>query len=70
MAARLLIHDAGQELIAILLVRGVANLRQVAALVGTPYALAKPCDLDALVEMTKRALWEHVAPRPSGALDR
>ena len=68
MSARAIIHDAGQELIPIVLVSGVANLRQVAALVGTPYALPKPCDLNSLVGMTKKALREHVAPQPSRAI--
>jgi CheY-like chemotaxis protein len=68
MAARALVHDAGQELIPIVLLSGVADLSRVAAVIGTPYVLKKPCDLVALIETTSKALREQVAPQPSAAL--
>ncbi len=43
MAKRCIVEDAGRERIPIIPAQGAASLRQVAALVGTPYALAKPC---------------------------
>jgi CheY-like chemotaxis protein len=64
MAHRMLIEDAGRELIPIVLLSGVANLRPVAELVGTPYVLGKPCDLDDLLETAARALTERIAPAP------
>ena len=64
MASRLLIEDAGRERIPIVLLSGVADLRQVAAIVGTPYALPKPCPLNALLEQANRALSERKAPSP------
>lgn len=65
MADRLLIEDAGRERIPVVLLSGVANLKRVAELVGTPYALSKPCALGDLVEMVGRALAERIAPTPT-----
>jgi DNA-binding NtrC family response regulator len=67
MAKRCIVEDAGRERIPIILLSGAASLRQVAALVGTPYALAKPCAVDALLEVIRRALTERLAPRPAPA---
>ncbi len=64
MARRMLTEDAGRERIPIVLLSGVADLDRVAAVVGTPYVLAKPCDLDRLLETTRRALREKTAPHP------
>jgi CheY-like chemotaxis protein len=64
MAGRCLIEDAGRERIPIVLLSGVKNLREVAALVGTPYALSKPCPVDGLLAMTRKALRERIAPQP------
>jgi FixJ family two-component response regulator len=64
MARRMLILDAGRERIPILLLSGVADLESVAAFVGTPYALAKPCSLSALLNLVNRALTEQIAPSP------
>jgi DNA-binding NtrC family response regulator len=64
MAVQMIILDAGRERIPVVLLSGVADLSAVAAAVGTPYALAKPCTLDALVRVTREALRARVAPRP------
>jgi DNA-binding NtrC family response regulator len=65
MASRLIIEDAGRELIPIVLLSGVDNLSQIAEVVGTPYSLAKPCHMDHLIDVANRALAERVAPTPA-----
>jgi DNA-binding NtrC family response regulator len=65
MAHRILIADAGRERIPIVLLSGAAELRRIAALVGTPYSLPKPCELDTFLEVVARALQERIAPSPS-----
>jgi DNA-binding NtrC family response regulator len=62
MAYQLFLADAHYCKIPIVLVSGVANLRDVAARVGTPYALAKPYGIDDLVRIVARALRERTAP--------
>jgi DNA-binding NtrC family response regulator len=64
MAHEMLIEDAGRECIPIVLLSGVADLASVAAFIGTPYVIPKPCSLDALLDATGRALTERIAPRP------
>jgi CheY-like chemotaxis protein len=66
MAYQLLVRDCGLESIPIVLVSGKVGLRQTAALVGTPYALGKPCDAQALLDMLDRALREGKTPRGLG----
>jgi CheY-like chemotaxis protein len=61
---RMLVHDAGQEQVPIVLLSGVVNLAEVAALVGTPYFLSKPFDIDAVLRLVSRALVERTAPVP------
>ncbi len=64
MAARMLLHDAGEERIPIVLVSGSDDLPEVARLVGTPYFLRK-ATLDygeALLKLVSRALSERQAP--------
>jgi DNA-binding NtrC family response regulator len=66
MALKMLIHDAGLELVPVLLLSGVPNLDQVAAEVGTPYFLGKPYRLAQIVGLVNRALTERLAPhRPA-----
>ena len=67
MAKQSIIEDAGRERIPIILLSGVPELCRIAALVGTPYVLAKPCSLDDLLELIRDALTTRVAPRPSPA---
>jgi CheY-like chemotaxis protein len=65
MVYQMFVRDAGLEAIPIVLVSGVPRLREVAAIVGTPYYLSKPYRHTHLLAMLARALAEHVAPRPS-----
>lgn len=64
MAARMIVADAGRELIPLLLVSGAIGLPAIAERVGTPYALAKPFDPNALLTLAERALRERRAPKP------
>jgi FixJ family two-component response regulator len=65
MAHRMLVHDAGQEKIPIVLVSGRNDLSEVAGRVGTPYFLKKasPGYGDALLKMLEQALRERRAPK-------
>lgn len=58
MAYALFLHNCGHELIPIVLLSGVANLKQVAERVGTAYYLAKPYRLEAMAALIQRALTE------------
>jgi CheY-like chemotaxis protein len=64
MAHQMLLHDAGEEEIPILLVSGRNDLPAVAALMGTPYFLKKTsADFGkVLLEILARALSEKLAP--------
>jgi FixJ family two-component response regulator len=64
MAHRMLLHDAGEEKIPIVLVSGRDDLRAVAARMGTPYFLGKASAgyADVLVNTIARALVERRAP--------
>jgi DNA-binding NtrC family response regulator len=64
MAYEVFLHDAGAEKIPIILLSAKLDLPRVAAKVGTPYFLAKPYDLDALLEVIARASCERVPPSP------
>jgi DNA-binding NtrC family response regulator len=62
MAHRMLLHDAGEERIPILLVSGSEGLPQIAARMGTPYFLRKPCNIGQFLHTLDRALRERSAP--------
>jgi len=64
MAYRMLIHDMGEERVPIVLVSGVTDLFKVAELVGTPYYLGKPYDLDRISMLVSQALVERTPPAP------
>ena len=64
MAHEMLLHDAGEERIPIVLMSGNADLAEIARRMGTPYFLAKPSDLHEFLRMLDRALLERTAPRP------
>jgi DNA-binding NtrC family response regulator len=68
MAYRVFLHDAGRELIPIVLISGVASLERVAERIGTPYYLLKPIDVEPLLELVERALAERRPPRPADAV--
>jgi FixJ family two-component response regulator len=64
MAHQMLLHDAGEEGIPILLVSGRGDLSKVAEQMGTPYFLAKatPGYGQALFRILDQALRERRAP--------
>lgn len=64
MAHRMLLHDAGEERIPILLVSGRNDLPEVAGRMGTPYFLRKASSDygEALLHILDRALCERRAP--------
>jgi len=62
MAHQMLVHDAGQENIPVILMSGNEELPQIAKRMGTPYWLTKHGDSDALLKMISCALSERVAP--------
>lgn len=63
-AYAMFLHDAGMEEVPIVLLSGVFGLTRVAAAVGTPYFLAKPCDLTRLFGLVGKALAERLPPHP------
>jgi CheY-like chemotaxis protein len=63
-AYELFIRDCGLEKIPLILVSGVVGLQRIAAMVGTPYCLAKPYDPQALLSLLDRALLEQISPKP------
>ena len=62
MAHQMLLHDAGQEMIPIILVSGKSDLAQIAKKMGTSYFLRKPCDLTTFLGLLDRALHERTPP--------
>ena len=64
MAAAMFVENAGIEKIPIVLVSGAAQLKEIAAQMGTPYALAKPYSIEDLAGLVARALRELIAPIP------
>lgn len=63
MAHQMMLHDAGEERIPIILCSGRHDLPQLAATMGTPYLLAKPFDLHRLLALLAQALRDRVAPK-------
>jgi CheY-like chemotaxis protein len=64
MSYRMIVNDAGQEQLPIILLSGIPNLAGIAAMVGTPYFLAKPYGLADVTCVIARALEERCAPTP------
>ncbi len=64
-AYRMFVEDSGLEHVPIVLVSGVVNLSGVARQVGTPYFLAKPFDVPALLRMIERVEAERIPPTPT-----
>jgi FixJ family two-component response regulator len=64
MAHRMLLHDAGEEKIPIILVSGRRDLPELARRMGTPYFLVKACaDYgEILLSLLGRAVSERHAP--------
>lgn len=59
----MLIHNAGEERIPVILLSGTADLHRIALRIGTPYYLPKPFRLDEFLELLRRALQEKAPPR-------
>jgi DNA-binding NtrC family response regulator len=62
MAHKMLLHDAGEERIPIILMSGRGDLSQIAREMGTSYFLKKPPTLDGFLTLLDRALRERQAP--------
>ncbi len=62
MAHKMLLHDAGEENVPIILCSARSDLPSLASEMGTPYALTKPFELSALLTVLQRAIRERVAP--------
>ena len=62
MAYLLMLRNCGDEKIPVLLLSGIVGLDRVAAEVGTPYFLAKPYEVAAVLRLVDRALVERTAP--------
>jgi CheY-like chemotaxis protein len=64
MAYKLLVADAGKELIPIILSSGYADIDAIANRIGTPYRIGKPCTIEELANLIERAVSEKRAPHP------
>ncbi len=64
MAGMMIARDSGLESTPIVLLSGVLDVASAATRIGTPYYLAKPYTLDAILRLTDRALREGQSPNP------
>lgn len=62
MAHKMLLHDAGEERIPIILMSGRPDLPQIAEEMGTSYVLKKPPSIESLLTVLDRALKERRGP--------
>ena len=62
MAHQMLLHDAGEEKLPVILVSARNDLPEIAKKMGTPYFLGKPCDRVAILALLERALLERTPP--------
>src|ERR1700722_14574338 len=62
MAHKMLLHDAGEEKVSIILMSGTENLREIAREMGTSYVLQKPASIHAFLTVLDRALHERRGP--------
>jgi DNA-binding NtrC family response regulator len=62
MAHEMLLHDAGEEKVPIILMSGDEDLPEIARKMGTPYVLKKPATIHAFLAMLERALRERRGP--------
>jgi CheY-like chemotaxis protein len=62
MAHKMLLHDAGEENVPIILMSARTDLPKIAHEMGTSYVLKKPTTIDAFLAVLKRALDEGRAP--------
>lgn len=62
MAHEMLLHDAGEEKIPIILMSGNSNLSEIARKMGTSYVLKKPTTIHDFLAVLDRALRERREP--------
>ena len=62
MAHKMLLHDAGEEKIPIILMSARRDLREVARTMGTSYVVTKPTSIEEFLDVLGRALRERLAP--------
>jgi CheY-like chemotaxis protein len=62
MAHRMLLHDAGEEDVPIILMSGREDLKQIAREMGTSYVVKKPTSINVFLTVLSRALHERKAP--------
>ena len=62
MAHKMLLHDAGEENVPIILMSARQDLPQIAREMGTPYVLKKPTTIDTFLALLDRALQERRGP--------
>ena len=62
MAHKMLLHDAGEEMVPIILMSGREDLSGIAKEMGTRYVLKKPPTLAAFLAVLDRALRERLPP--------
>jgi DNA-binding response OmpR family regulator len=62
MAHKMLLHDAGEEEVPIILMSGSENLREIAREIGTSYVIKKPASGRTLLAVLDRALRERRGP--------
>ena len=67
MVHRMLLHDAGEEDVPVVLLSGRPDLPAIAKKIGTPYLLSKPADSQVLLDLLDRALRERTPPIPGEA---
>ena len=68
MAHRLFLNGGGEASIPIVLLSGVTTLAKIAATVGTPYYVAKPFNLRAVLRVVSKALLECRSPKMTGSV--
>ena len=56
MAHKMLLHNAGEEAIPIILMSAKDDLPEIARKMGTSYSLAKPATIDAFLKVLDRAI--------------
>jgi DNA-binding NtrC family response regulator len=66
MSYEMFLHDMGLEHVPVVFLSGAANLREIAAYVGTPYFLTKPYAYAEVTSLVARALAERIAPSHTG----
>jgi DNA-binding NtrC family response regulator len=62
MAHKMLLHDAGEESVPIILMSARQDLPQIAREMGTSYVLKKPTTIDTFLTLLDRALRERRGP--------